>query len=160
MPVSSSTAISVAAGYEHHAGESTQVPSVVLNNVSPLPQDVDLVIERPTFPVTGSITILLPEALFDRWWYSVNHWWQGVDVVEATGEIRVTASISATIGAIPLYAAEETVIEVRYDALAGEPSEVRLYQLLHGTAVGGISHQWVIPTGDHRVYLPLLMRVH
>jgi hypothetical protein len=114
--------------------------------------------ERLTFPVTGSITILLPEALFDRWWSSGDHWSEGIEVVQPTKEIRVTASISATIGAIPLYAEEEVAIDIRYDAPTGESFAVRLYQRMYQPVVGGISHEWVIPADQHRIYLPLLMR--
>jgi hypothetical protein len=78
--------------------------------------------------------------------------------VEATKEIRVTAPTSATIGAIPLYAAEETVVDLHYDAHTGETFEVRLYQHLQGVVVGGVSYQWVIPTGEYRVYLPVVIR--
>ena len=79
-------------------------------------------------------------------------------MVEATKEIRVTASTSATIGAIPLYAAEKTVVDLHYDAYTGETFEVRVYQHMHGVVVGGVSYKWVIPTGEHRVYLPVVIR--
>ena len=55
-------------------------------------------------------------------------------------------------------AGEEAVIDVHYDAPAGQPFAVRLYQRMHGTVVGGISHEWIIPADQHRIYLPLLMR--
>jgi hypothetical protein len=157
-PTTPSTEASLASDGSSLSERSTQSPSVVFNNVSSLPQDADLVVERLTFPLTGSITVLLPDALFDRWWSSDGRWSQGIDTVEATKEIRVTATTSATIGAIPLYAAEEAVVDLRYDAHTGETFEVRLYQQMHGVVVGGVSYKWVIPAAEHRVYLPVVIR--
>jgi hypothetical protein len=136
----------------------TQLAQIVLNNVSASPQAVDLIIERLTFPLTGTITVLLPGDLFDRWQASPGHWSQGVEVVLPSQEIRVTGPVSGTVGSIPLLGAEEAAIGLRYDAPAGTAFGVRLYQRMHGEVMGGVVYEWLLPEEMHRIYLPAVTR--
>jgi hypothetical protein len=137
---------------------AVQVAQVVLNNVSPSSQEVDLIVERLTFPVTGSITVLLPGSLFDRWQAYGGDGSAGIDVAPASKEIRITGAVSGTVGAIPLLASEEAMVGLRYDAPAGTAFEVRLYQGIHGVVVGGASYAWVLPEEVFRIQLPVVMR--
>ncbi|UCG26084.1 MAG: right-handed parallel beta-helix repeat-containing protein [Chloroflexota bacterium] len=118
---------------------------VWLNNVYNLPQDVDLIVERLTFPETGSITIELPAELFDRWRASASAWGSGIEVMTTTKEIHVTGLISATIGAIPMAAAEQALVGLSFSAPEGEEFELNLVQRIVDRVVGGISYHWYVP---------------
>jgi predicted GH43/DUF377 family glycosyl hydrolase len=116
-----------------------------LVNVYNLPQDVDLVIERMTFPATGDITVQLPAELFDRWQASGSAWTAGVEVLTATRQISVTGEVSATIGAIPMAAAEKAAVGLQFAGPAGLTFEMGLRERIDGLTVGGVVYEWVIP---------------
>ena len=118
---------------------------VNLVNVYNLPKDTDLIIERQTFPATGEITITLPADLFDRWWASSSRWGEGIEAITASKEIRVTGAVSATIGAIPLEAAEKALVNLAFDGPAGLEFEARFRERIDHVTIGGVTYQWIIP---------------
>ena len=82
-------------------GKSAQVSAaagdevaVVLSNVYAWPKTVDLVVERLSFPTAGTVTVLLPGDLYDRWQAYAGAWSDGVDVYPETREIRVSSGES------------------------------------------------------------------
>ncbi len=118
---------------------------VQLVNIYNLPQEVDLIIERMTFPTTGTITVRLPDSLFDRWWTYAGRWYDGMHVLTSTREIQVTGAVSATIGAIPMQAAEKAAVELRFDGPAGLTFEMAIRERIGGLTTGGVAYQWTIP---------------
>jgi hypothetical protein len=118
---------------------------VQLVNVYDRPQDVDVIIERMTFPTTGTITVELPADLFDRWLAYGAGWEEGIEVLTATKEIRVTGTVSATIGAVPMLADEEATVGLRFDGQAGLAFEMAIRERIDGITTGGVGYQWIIP---------------
>jgi hypothetical protein len=131
---------------------------VVLNNIYDWPHEVDLIVERMTFPASGIITVTLPGELFDRWLASDGHWSEGVEILDATKEIRVTGAISATIGALPMLASEEVTTALDFEAPAGQEFEMGLRQRIQGLTVGGMIYRWVLPEEKYGIYLPVVLR--
>ncbi|MEA3396262.1 MAG: Ig-like domain-containing protein, partial [Chloroflexota bacterium] len=122
-----------------------QQTEVQLVNVYNLPRDVDVIVERMTFPTTGTITVQLPSDLFDRWLAYGEHWDAGIEVLTATKVINITGTVSATIGAIPMDAAEKAQVELIFDGPAGLEFEMTIRERIDGLTVGGTTYQWVIP---------------
>ncbi|MFQ5421555.1 MAG: Ig-like domain-containing protein, partial [Anaerolineae bacterium] len=118
---------------------------VQLANVYNLPQDVDLIINRRTFPTTGTITVQLPGDLFDRWQASANGFGQGINVITATQEIQITGAISGTIGGIPMNAAEAAQVGLVFDGPVGLTFEMAVEERIDDLTVGGVTYRWTIP---------------
>jgi predicted GH43/DUF377 family glycosyl hydrolase len=127
------------------AATDVKTADVQLVNVYNLPQDVDLIIDRRTFPTAGTITVQLPEALFDRWQASANGFGDGIQVNGGTKEIEITGEISGTIGAIPMEAAEKQQVSFVFDGPAGLTFELAVRERIEGVTVGGLTYQWTIP---------------
>ena len=106
---------------------------------------MDLVVERRTFPLNGTITLSLPETLFDRWLAYGAGWGVGIEVLTATKEIRVSGPVSATIGAMPMRAGEAVSVGLQFEGEAGLAFELALRERIDGWTVGGVAYQWVIP---------------
>jgi parallel beta-helix repeat protein len=118
---------------------------VQLVNVYDRSEDVDMIVERLTFPLSGDILVQLPSALFDRWLAYGKHWGEGIEVLPATNEIRVTGEISATIGAIPMQASEEVTVGLHFEGPAGLAFELATRERIGGITTGGVGYQWIIP---------------
>jgi hypothetical protein len=122
-----------------------QQVEVQLVNIYNLDYDVDVVVERLSFPLAGSITVQLPPALFDRWMAHGERWGAGIQVMTASKEIDVTGAVSATIGALPMRAAEKARVGLRFDGPAGLEFEIAIRERIDGLTVGGMAYQWAIP---------------
>jgi hypothetical protein len=121
--------------------KSVEEAVVDLVNVYDWPKGADLIVERGTFPVAGTISLRLDEELFDRWWgYG---WYEGVQVDAATRVITVTSAVSATIGSLPLEPREEVTATLTFDAPGEGAFEVQISERIDGLIVGGISYQWL-----------------
>jgi hypothetical protein len=131
-------------GSNLHGVAGVKTADARLVNVYNLPKDVDLVIERRTFPTNGTMTIELPDDLFDRW-YDAGGTGNGIEVYTATKEIVVTSADESSITDIPMKAAEEADILLIFEAEAGLEFETALREEIDGLTVGGIAYQWVIP---------------
>jgi predicted GH43/DUF377 family glycosyl hydrolase len=125
--------------------QDIQQAEVQLVNVYNLAQDVDLILERKTFPTTGTMTVRLPAPLFDRWVASGARWHEGVEVMTSTGTVTVTGAVSATLGAIPMEAAEKATVDLTFEAAAGLTFEMAVRERIDGITVGGVAYQWTIP---------------
>jgi hypothetical protein len=117
---------------------------VDLVNVHNWPREVDVVVDRHSFPTTGTITIQLAEHLFDRWQESEGHWSEGLDVISATKEILITSAVSATVGGVPLGAGEEAMATLVFDAPETGAYQVELHEQIGGLTVGGITYEWIV----------------
>ncbi|MBN1660535.1 MAG: VCBS repeat-containing protein [Anaerolineae bacterium] len=126
-------------------GRDVKQADVRLVNIYDRPHDVDLVVERRTFPLNGTITISLPGELFDRWLAYGVSWGAGIEVLTPTQEIQATGAVSATIGAIPMLAGEAVSVGLRFEGEAGLAFELALRERIDGWTVGGVAYQWVIP---------------
>jgi hypothetical protein len=107
-------------------------------------KEVDLILERMTFPPTGTITIGLAEPLFDRWQAYEGHWFQGIDVLTETKLLTVTGEVTATIGGIPMDAHEEVTATLLFDAPGEGMFEVALQERIDDLVIGGVSYQWLV----------------
>lgn len=108
------------------------------------PKELDLIIERGPFPPTGTITVQLAEHLFDRWRDSSGHWSQGVEEVTGTNRLRITAEVTATLGAIPMAAHEVATVALSFDAPGEAVCDVTLQERIDGLTVGGVSYRWLV----------------
>ena len=124
--------------------QAVEQEQIILVNVYEWPKDVDLIIERPEFPVTGSITLRLPDELFDRWQDSAGRWSDGVTVVTETREILITDPILAVVGGIPMSAGEEATTTLEFDAPVTGEYGVVLYEQIDGLTVGGVEYEWLV----------------
>jgi hypothetical protein len=115
---------------------------VGLVNVYDLPKDLDLIVQRGTFPAGGTITLQFGKDLFDRWLVYEGRWKDGVAVITATGEFTVTGEISATIGGLPLEAGEEATATLVFEAPDEGEFEVALQERIDGLTVGGVTYRW------------------
>jgi hypothetical protein len=109
------------------------------------PKDVDLVVERNTFPVTGTITIRLHEDLYDRWWASSGRWSEGVEVLTPTREILFTGEISGTVGGLPLRAYEASTSQLLFEVPSTGEFELSFYEHIDGVILGGVTYGWIVP---------------
>jgi hypothetical protein len=109
------------------------------------PKNVDILVDRLTFPVAGSATVGLPADLFDRWLDYGASWTEGIQVLTLTKELRVTDEVSATIGALPMFAGEEVTANMQFDAPPGQDYELEMRERIDGEIVGGIAYQWLVP---------------
>lgn len=116
-----------------------------LVNIYDRSKDVDLIVDRLTFPLTGTITVQLPEAIFDRWYGYGGSWGEGVEVDTQAKEIRVSGAVSATIGAIPMLADEDVLVGLRFEGPAGLEFELAFRERIEGLMTGGVAYQWAIP---------------
>jgi hypothetical protein len=120
-------------------------PDTVVANPYERPKDVDIIVDRLTFPIAGSAIVGLPDDLFDRWLAHGEGWSEGVEVLTLTKEIRLTGAASATIGAIPMFAGEETTATMQFEAPAGQAFELEMRERIDGEIVGGIAYHWLVP---------------
>jgi hypothetical protein len=123
------------------AGEGVEVDVV---NTYDWPKDVDLTVERGTFPTAGTIRLRLDEELFDRWWSYEGRWSEGIEVEEATKEITVSGEVSGTVGGLPMEAEEEVTATLGFDAPYEDAFEVLLHEGIDGLTVGGLALRWVM----------------
>jgi hypothetical protein len=123
------------------AGAVTEA-EVDLVNPYDWPKEVDLIVERGTFPATGSIRLHLAGSLFDRWQANGGQG-SGIEVGAAAKALTITAEVSATIGALPLAAQEEVTATLAFDAPEEGVFQVTLYERIDGLVVGGITYQWL-----------------
>jgi len=137
--------------------QGIQQAEVQLVNVYDLPQDVDVIVERMTFPTTGTITVLLPGDLFDRWLAYGKHWSAGIEILTSTKEIRVTGAVSATIGAVPMAAGEGVPVGLRFEGPVGLEFEMAIREAIAGVTSGGVAYQWVIPEPNW-IFLPIVLK--
>lgn len=119
--------------------------AVQLVNIYELPKDVDVIVDRMSFPVTGTILVRLPEGLFERWLNYSGHWSEGIEVLTDTQQIRITGAVSATIGSIPMMADEQVTVGLQFSGPAGLEFEMGIRERIEGITVGGVSYQWMIP---------------
>jgi hypothetical protein len=119
--------------------------TVQLVNVYNLPQDVDLVIQRSDFPITGTVSVYLPGDLFDRWQAHGSGWGAGIEVLPGARQINVTSVVSGIIGAIPMHAAEKAELGLSFDGPAGSDFGTSVQERIDGTTVGGVRYEWTIP---------------
>lgn len=121
---------------------------VGLVNVYDWPQDVDLVIERPEFPLDGTITLRLPDELFDRWQANPGHWSDGVTVLPASREILVSDPVAGIVGGIPMAASEEAIATLQFNAPETGEFQVELYEMIDGLTIGGLVYEWLVADLD------------
>ena len=119
--------------------------AVQLVNVYEVPKDVDVIVDRLSFPADGVITVRLPVGLFNRWLDYGKNWGEGIEVLTTTHEIRITDAISATIGAIPMMADEVVTVGLEFSGPAGLEFEMGIRERIDGITMGGVSYQWMIP---------------
>jgi hypothetical protein len=122
--------------------QSAQEELVGLVNVYGWPKDLDVVVTRTTFPLSGTIALRLPPELFDRWQAYEGHWSEGLSVMTATGEILITGEVSATLGGLPMRAAELATATLTFDALETGEAEVVLSAWIDGLGIGGVTYAW------------------
>jgi len=108
---------------------------VQLVNVYNLPKDVDLIIDRRTFPTTGTITVQLPGAVFDRWQASGSAYGQDITVFTSTKKIEITGAVSGTLGAIPMDAAEVAQVGFEFTGPAGLTFELSVRERIDGSTI-------------------------
>jgi hypothetical protein len=124
-----------------------------VTNVRELPASVDLVVERGTFPSTGTLELEFSRDLFTRWLAAGSV--SGGAVVPDTTRIEVTDPISATISGLPLGVRESQQVWMHLDGPPGEEFALHVSQRIEGAIVGGMTYQTEAPWP---IYLPIVVR--
>jgi len=125
-----------------------------VTNVRDLPDSVDLIVERVTFPTTGTIALEFSNDFFSRW-QAAGSTVEGGAVISGTTRISVTHPISTTIIGLPMGVRETQQVKMH---LTGPPAaEFALYvtERIAGTTVGGMTYRSEIPW---TIYLPVVLR--
>ncbi|MFQ5420335.1 MAG: Ig-like domain-containing protein, partial [Anaerolineae bacterium] len=115
-----------------------------LTNVYNLPANVDLIIDRLTFPLSGEMIMELPQNLFDAWQANGGQG-TGIEWITSTNQIRVTDAVSGTLTGIPMDAAQRETLVLQFTGPTGLEFELGLRERINGLVVGGIEYQWRIP---------------
>lgn len=126
-------------------GRTVHQTQVNLLNVYSQFEEVDIVIERKSYPQSATLVIEMPAYLFDRWQDYPGAWSEGVEVDPETHAIRLTGAVSGTIGAIPLAAYEQAILQLNFDSPAGENYEIDIQEHIDGDIVGGVAYRWFVP---------------
>jgi len=125
-----------------------------VTNVYDLPAAVDLIVERGTFPSTGTIVLEFSHDLFSRW-QDAGGTVEGGAVIAGTTRISVTHPVSTTVVGLPMGVRETQQARMH---LTGPPAaEFALYvtERIEGTTIGGMTYRTEIPW---TLYLPLVLR--
>jgi hypothetical protein len=122
---------------------ATEQVVVYLANPYEIPKTVDLTVWRGTFPIEGTISLLLGHTLMDRWLAYGSQGSQGVEINEATAVVTVTGQLSATLAGLPLAAGEENEITVSFDAGSEGVYEVQFDAAVDDEFIGGLTYRWI-----------------
>lgn len=126
-----------------------------VTNVRDLPASVDVIVERGTFPATGTIVLEFSRDLFSRWLAETGGTVDGGIVIPGTTRISVTHRVSASVLGLPMKVREMQQAKMH---LAGPPlDEAELYVIegIEGTIMGGMTYRTQIL---RPVYLPVVLR--
>ena len=124
-----------------------------VTNLRDLPAAADLVVERGTFPPTGTLVLEFSRDLFSRW-QAAGGVVQGGAVIPNTSRIEVTDPVSATVIGLPLGVRETQQVRMH---LAGPPAAdfaLHVHERIEGNLVGGMTYHTEIPWP---IYLPLIV---
>ena len=125
-----------------------------VSNVYDLPAPVDLIVERGTFPITGTLVLEFSRDLFSRWQAAGGTVERGA-VIPGTTRISVTHPVSTTIVGLPLGVRETQRARMYLGGPSGAEFEMRVAERIHGAVVGGLTYRTEIPW---TVYLPVVLR--
>jgi len=124
-----------------------------VTNVRDLPASADLIVERGTFPTTGTLVLEFSRDLFTRWQASGSV--SGGAPIPDTTRIEVTDPVSATIAGLPLGVRESQQVQMYLDGPPGREFALHVSQRIDGALVGGMTYETEAPWP---VYLPLVLR--
>ena len=119
-----------------------------------LPASVNLIVERGTFPTTGTLVLELSNYLFSRW-QDAGGTVEGGAMIPGTTRISVTHPVSATVVGLPMDVRETQQARMH---LVGPPAAefaLQVTERIEGTTVGGMTYRTEIPW---TLYLPLVLR--
>jgi hypothetical protein len=127
-----------------------------LANLRDLPAVVDLVVERGSFPPTGTLVLELGQELFSRW-QAAGGEVRGGAAIPGTSRIEVTDAVSATVVGLPLGVREMQRARLQMGGPPGAEFVLYASERIGGDVVGGMTyHAETLPM----IYLPLVVRHH
>jgi hypothetical protein len=125
-----------------------------VTNIRDLPAAVDLVVERDTFPPTGTLVLELSRDLFSRW-QAAGGAVQGGAAISGTSRIEVTDPLSATVLGLPLGVREMQRVRMEMEGPPGAEFALHVSERIEGDLVGGMTYRTQAPW---LVYLPLVVK--
>ena len=125
-----------------------------VSNVYDLPGSVDLIVERGTFPITGTIVLEFSNDLFSRW-QAAGGTVEGGAVIPGTTRISVTHPVSATVAGLPMGVREMQQARMYLTGPPGAEFALHVTERIAGTIIGGITYRTEIPW---TIYLPVVLR--
>jgi len=123
-------------------------------NLRDLPAAADLIVERGTFPPTGTLVLELSRDLFSRW-QAAGGAVQGGAAIPGTSRIEVTDPVSATVLGLPLGVREMQRVRLEMQGPLGVEFLLHVSQRTEDNLVGGMTYH---TTTLWQVYLPLVVR--
>ena len=138
------------------AGSGQTSATFEVGNPYDLPAPVDLIVERGTFPATGTLELEFSRALFARW-QDAGGIVQGGVAVPDTARISVTHPVSTTVFSLPLGVRETQQARMYLAGPVGAEFDLHVSERIHSHVVGGITYHTPIPW---TIYLPLVLKGH
>jgi hypothetical protein len=133
-------------------GQATALFEVT--NVRALPTPVELIVERGTFPSTGTIILEFSYDLFSRW-QDAGGLVVGGSAIPGSSQIEITDPVSGTVVGLPMGVRETQQARVHLSGPPAAKFELRVSERIEGALVGGMTYRTELPW---MVYLPLVVR--
>jgi hypothetical protein len=125
-----------------------------VSNIYDLPAPVDLVVERGTFPTTGTLVLEFSRDLFSRWQTAGGTVDGGVGIPDTT-RISVTHPVSATVAGLLMGVRETQQARMILTGPPGAEFELHVAERIHDQVVGGVTYRTEVPWA---IYLPVVLR--
>jgi ABC-type transport system substrate-binding protein len=126
-----------------------------VTNVRDLPADVDLIVERGTFPSGGSLVLEFSLDLFNRWMDETGGTVDGGAVIPDSTRVSITAPGSCVVNGLPMDVRETQQVKMYLSAESGVEFALRVSQEIEGITVGGMTYRTQIPWTS---YVPLALK--
>lgn len=137
-----------------HTGQASVVFEV--SNLYDLPAPVDLIVERGTFPPTGTLALEFSRDLFSRW-QDAGGVVEGGTVIPDTTRISLTHPVSTTVFSLPLGVRETQQARMLLGGPAAAEFELHVSERIYGRVVGGMTYHTPLPWLN---YLPLVLKMY
>lgn len=125
-----------------------------VTNVRDVPASVDLIIERGTFPPTGTLAVEFSHDLFDRW-QDDGGTVTGGAVIPNTTQLAITDATQATIAGLPMKTRETQHATLLLQGAPASEFELRVSERIDGVTIGGLTYQTEIPWLN---YMPIILK--
>jgi ABC-type transport system substrate-binding protein len=147
----------VAGGAQTQAllGAGQSIVQFEVTNVRDLPADVDLIVERGTFPAAGSIALEFSADLFARWMDETGGTVQGGVVVPDSTRVSITDPASGSVLGLPMDIREMQQVKMYLSAESGVEYALYVSEEIDDVVIGGMTYRTEIPWTFH---VPMVLK--